>query len=84
MAAPFGSTPKILQFSFTCFIAEATPLINPPPPIETITASSVGILFTNSNPMPAVPREVLNPSNGCIKVLCSSSTSFFCYFEQFI
>ena len=55
VAAPFGSTPKNFAISFTCFIAEATPLINPPP-IETITASSVGILFTNSNPMPAVPR----------------------------
>ena len=79
MAAPFGSTPKILQFSLTCFIAEATPLINPPPPIETITASRVGILFTNSNPMPAVPREVLKPSNGCIKFFAPHQLAFLLF-----
>ena len=70
LSAPSGSTPNTGSSARASFTAAATPAHSPPPPIGTITASSVPAraCSMNSSPTVAVPSAVSGPSNGCTNV----------------
>ena len=73
LGAPLACTPYTLMLGFKFFIAKATPEINPPPPIGTMTASTSGSCSSNSKPMVPCPAITSSSSNGWTNVYPFSS-----------
>ncbi len=68
LGAPAACTPYTLQSGFTDFIAQATPLAKPPPPIATNTASTCGSCSNISSPIVPCPAITFSSLKGCTNV----------------